>query len=112
MLVVSIFAHLAKGLDYEEATLALMLLGALFAFRADFDVRSDPRSIRNVLYAAPFVVVCYLLYGLIGFYLLRRHLRPEAWDPALALQEMGRRLTLAPPYLFAPLSMQARWVLE
>jgi phosphatidylglycerol lysyltransferase len=112
MLVLSVFAHLVKGLDYEEASFAAALLALLFTFRADFDVRSDPRSIRNVLYAAPFVVGCYLLFGLAGFYVLRHHLTPAGWDPGLAFAEMGRRLTLSPPYLFTPHSMQARWFLD
>jgi lysyl-tRNA synthetase class 2 len=39
-------AHLAKGLDVEEATASALLLAALFRWRARFDVPGDPRSVR------------------------------------------------------------------
>jgi lysyl-tRNA synthetase, class II len=42
-------AHLAKGLDVEEATLGLLLLVALVRFRDRFDVPGDPRSVRPLL---------------------------------------------------------------
>lgn len=42
-------AHLAKGLDVEEATLGLILLAALVRFRDRFDVPGDPRSVRPLL---------------------------------------------------------------
>jgi lysyl-tRNA synthetase, class II len=49
-LVVGIsLAHLAKGLDFEEATLGLILLVALIRFRARFDVPGDARSVRPLL---------------------------------------------------------------
>src|SRR5262245_42500739 len=49
-LVVGIsLAHLAKGLDVEEATLGLALLVALVRFRDRFDVPGDPRSVRPLL---------------------------------------------------------------
>src|SRR5919199_4204492 len=37
LVVVSAAAHLAKGLDFEEATASLVLLGALWRFRGAFD---------------------------------------------------------------------------
>jgi lysyl-tRNA synthetase class 2 len=45
-------AHLAKGLDFEEASLGLLLLVALFRFRDRFDVPGDPRSVRPLLSTA------------------------------------------------------------
>jgi lysylphosphatidylglycerol synthetase-like protein (DUF2156 family) len=49
-LVVGIsIAHLAKGLDVEEAVLSLLLLAALVRFRARFDVPGDPSSVRPLL---------------------------------------------------------------
>jgi lysyl-tRNA synthetase class 2 len=45
-------AHLAKGLDVEEATLGLVLLVALIRFRARFNVPGDPRSVRPLLATA------------------------------------------------------------
>jgi len=39
-------AHLAKGLDFEEATFGLLVLAALYRFRKRFDVPGDPASVR------------------------------------------------------------------
>jgi lysyl-tRNA synthetase, class II len=52
-LVVGIsLAHLAKGLDFEEATLGLLLLVGLARFRDRFDVPGDPKSVRPLLTTA------------------------------------------------------------
>jgi lysyl-tRNA synthetase, class II len=42
-------AHLAKGLDFEEAIISLGLLVALLRYRARFDVPGDPRSVGPVV---------------------------------------------------------------
>jgi lysyl-tRNA synthetase class 2 len=45
----SAVAHLAKGLDYEEAAISLLLLVALVRWRRCFDVPGDPASVRPLL---------------------------------------------------------------
>jgi lysyl-tRNA synthetase, class II len=47
----SALGHLAKGLDVEEAVASVLLLVALFRWRARFDVPGDPRSVRPVVLA-------------------------------------------------------------
>jgi lysylphosphatidylglycerol synthetase-like protein (DUF2156 family) len=47
--VASAVAHLAKGLDVEEATISLLLLVALVRWRRHFDVPGDPASVRPLL---------------------------------------------------------------
>jgi lysyl-tRNA synthetase class 2 len=47
--VASAVAHLAKGLDFEEATASLLLLVALVRGRRRFDVPGDPASVRPLL---------------------------------------------------------------
>ena len=42
-------AHLAKGLDFEEATFGLLVLAALYRFRKRFDVPGDPLSARPLV---------------------------------------------------------------
>ena len=42
-------AHLAKGLDFEEATISLILLVALLRYRRRFDVPGDPRSVGPIV---------------------------------------------------------------
>jgi lysyl-tRNA synthetase class 2 len=47
--VASAVAHLAKGLDFEEAAISLLLLVALVRWRRRFDVPGDPASLRPLL---------------------------------------------------------------
>src|SRR5436305_2540494 len=49
VVVASAAAHLAKGLDFEEATISLLLLVALVLRRRRFDVPGDPASVRPLL---------------------------------------------------------------
>jgi len=49
VVVASAAAHLAKGLDFEEATISLLLLVALVRWRRRFDVPGDPASVRLLL---------------------------------------------------------------
>ncbi len=51
VVVGSAVLHLAKGLDFEEATVSLLLLVALVRWRRRFDVPGDPASVRPVLAA-------------------------------------------------------------
>jgi lysyl-tRNA synthetase class 2 len=46
VVVGSAIAHLGKGLDFEEATISLLLLLALLRWRKRFDVPGDPASVR------------------------------------------------------------------
>src|SRR5437764_8670359 len=49
VVVASAAAHLARGLDFEEATISLLLLAALLKWRRRFDVPGDPASVRPLL---------------------------------------------------------------
>jgi lysyl-tRNA synthetase class 2 len=42
-------SHLVKGLDFEEASLSLVVLAALFRFRRRFDVPGDPLFVRPLV---------------------------------------------------------------
>jgi Uncharacterized conserved protein len=74
-LAISIVAHLLKGLDYEEAALAALLVGLLIYLRPCFHARSDPPSVRQGLRVLVAALAFTLTYGVIGFYLLDRHFR-------------------------------------
>jgi hypothetical protein len=67
-------AHLAKGLDVEEAGVSLVLLAGLLRYRRRFDVPGDPSSLR------PLAATCSALAGAGGAALLvdsRGWLLPE-----------------------------------
>ena len=49
VVVASAAAHLAKGLDFEEASISLLLLAALVRWRRRFEVPGDPASVRPLL---------------------------------------------------------------
>jgi lysylphosphatidylglycerol synthetase-like protein (DUF2156 family) len=51
IVVASAVAHLAKGLDFEEAAISLALLGALVRYRRRFDVPGNPASVQPFLAA-------------------------------------------------------------
>ena len=75
ILIISIPAHLIKGLDYEEAILASLLAGWLLTLRAHFHTRSDAPSVRQGLLAILIAFAFTFLYGIAGFYLLDHHFK-------------------------------------
>jgi phosphatidylglycerol lysyltransferase len=52
-LLLSVFSNIFKGLDIENMLLSVMLLIALWAFKNDFTVKSDPQAFQRLLYSAP-----------------------------------------------------------
>ncbi len=66
---VSLVSHLTKGFDYEEATLALLTLGALIYQQGQYNVRTDRLARRDWL-PALVVVATTLVLGSVGFYML------------------------------------------
>ena len=67
---VSLFAHLVKGIDWEEATIALLTLSALIYQRKQYFVRLDFTPARNTIFFAVVVINSAFLFGVIGFYQL------------------------------------------
>jgi len=70
--LVSLGGHLIKGLDWEEATLALLVLLSLLFSRKQYTVRTNPRLISRALTLAIFTFVAVMMYGYIGFYYLKQ----------------------------------------
>ena len=73
LLVFSAVGHLLKGLDYEEAGIALVLAVCIFLLRSQFHGQSDLPSIQQGLKVLLFSIIFTLAYGVIGFYLLDKH---------------------------------------
>jgi len=111
LLVVSALSHVLKGLDVEEAAIALLLLSILWWFRRDFSVRSDPDAIQAILFATPYVLVFFFAYGVLGFYLLQRQFRPS-FDLGSSIAEVVNLASFQGDQLFQPVSRQARWFVE
>ncbi|WP_138504352.1 phosphatidylglycerol lysyltransferase domain-containing protein [Nostoc sp. PA-18-2419] len=70
LLIVSIFSHLLKGLDYEESLLSGVLLVQLIVMRHIFTAQSDRPSIAQGVRVLLGALLFTLAYGTIGFYLL------------------------------------------
>ncbi|WP_205461921.1 phosphatidylglycerol lysyltransferase domain-containing protein [Mangrovibacterium lignilyticum] len=70
--IISIFGHLTKAIDYEEASLALFTVVALFLTRRQYFVRNNPNLANIGINAALIAVAAVLTYGIIGFYFLDR----------------------------------------
>ena len=73
VLGISAVSHLVKGLDYEEALLAVGIGGMLWLMRHHFHARSDPPSIQQGLQVLAGALLFTLAYGVMGFFLLDRH---------------------------------------
>jgi phosphatidylglycerol lysyltransferase len=70
LLIISIFSHLFKGLDYEESLLSAVLLVQLIAMRHVFTARSDRPSIAHGVRVLIGALLFTIAYGTVGFYLL------------------------------------------
>ncbi|MDZ8140545.1 MAG: phosphatidylglycerol lysyltransferase domain-containing protein [Nostoc sp. DedQUE04] len=70
LLIISIFSHLLKGLDYEESLLSGVLLLQLILMRYYFTAQSDRPSIARGVRVLIGALLFTLAYGTIGFYLL------------------------------------------
>jgi len=111
LLLISALTHVLKGLDVEEATIALVLLAVLWWSRRDFTVRSDPHAIQSILFATPYSILFFFIYALLGFYLLRHQFRP-GFDLGGAIEETINLATFQGEQLYTPLTHRARWFVE
>jgi phosphatidylglycerol lysyltransferase len=68
--LISIIGHLTKGIDYEEATIALLVLGSLIATRKEYHIKTNPKLGTVGLQTALLSMGAVLLYGIVGFYFL------------------------------------------
>jgi phosphatidylglycerol lysyltransferase len=93
LLIVSICAHLIKGLDVEESLLALVLLLQLWVMRREFTARSDPPSLAQGMRVLIGALLFTLAYGTAGFYLLDSHYHVNFSLPQAILQTLAMFLT-------------------
>lgn len=90
VLAASTVGHLVKGFDFEEASLAAVLLAGLLMFRGRFRARSDAPTVERGLRTLGIALAFTLVYGAAGFYLLDRHfsLHFNLWQAALQTLRM------------------------
>jgi lysyl-tRNA synthetase class 2 len=92
VVVASAVAHLAKGLDFEEATISLLLLVALVRWRRRFDVPGDPASVRPLLGLGAALVAIAAVAG--GAEIRGIELSPRTGDALLGLAVVFGSLAL------------------
>jgi phosphatidylglycerol lysyltransferase len=71
-LTISFITHIAKGLDFEEASLSLFLIICFIVYRSKFQANSDRPSVLRGLRTLVTAISFTFLYGTLGFYLLDR----------------------------------------
>lgn len=67
LVILSIILHVMKGLDLEEATIALLVIYVMVLLRPRFKAGSDIPTIKNAFVMLGVVVLLNLLYGIGGF---------------------------------------------
>jgi phosphatidylglycerol lysyltransferase len=106
--VLSVIFHLTKGIDYEEASVSLLLLGVLLMSRKQFNVGSGPPDLGRAVLRAAVGAALVFCYGAAGFRLLEEkefgfnfHLADAVRRTFLVVSLFGDpRLTPQTPYAF------------
>lgn len=75
LLVVTMLAHIVKGLNYEEAGISLAMILILVVQRKSFYRKSDPPSVVQGIVTLITALLFTLVYGTVGFMLVARHAR-------------------------------------
>jgi phosphatidylglycerol lysyltransferase len=68
--IISVFGHITKGIDYEEAIIAFLILGSLVATKKEYYVKTNPKLGTVGLQTALLSIIAVMLYGIVGFYFL------------------------------------------
>jgi len=107
-LAFSVLSHVVKGLDFEEALIAAVLLVWLLGKRHVFHARSDMPSVRKGVRGLAASLTFTLAYGTAGFYLLDRHFSVNFGLKAAMDQTLAMFLAFRDPGL-EPLTGFGRW---
>jgi lysylphosphatidylglycerol synthetase-like protein (DUF2156 family) len=105
VLLLSAVFHLVKGLDYEEATVCLVLACALFMRRREYTAPSTPLRLRSSLLTVAGLGTLFFAFDMLGFRILGEWIAPH---PTLfgAVSEPVRYLVGTPVYHYHG---PARW---
>jgi phosphatidylglycerol lysyltransferase len=70
--LLSVIGHITKAIDYEEATVALLVVVILLFSRKEYYIRGNPRLHFVGVWTSLISIFAVLIYGTIGFYFLDR----------------------------------------
>ncbi len=71
--IVSFVGHITKAIDYEEATVALLIIVTLLFTHREYNIKSHPRLRYVGVQTSLISVAALLIYGTIGFFLLDKN---------------------------------------
>jgi phosphatidylglycerol lysyltransferase len=108
----SVFFHMAKGLDYEEAAFSLGLVALLAMARSTFTVESREFDVRGVVVRLATAGLIAAGYGIAGFWLLDPHQFGVNFHWHDAIQETWLFLSLQGDLHVMPHTRYAHWFLD
>lgn len=108
----SVVFHFAKGLDYEEASLSLLLLASLFIARRSFTVRSRHPNWRGAIERVAIVFALAVAYGMAGFWFLDPHEFGVNFDWRQSIRHTLAFLSLRGDPALEPHTRYAEWFLD
>jgi phosphatidylglycerol lysyltransferase len=112
LLLFSVLFHLTTGLDYEEASLSLLLFVILAVTRRYFRVQSGPLDLKQAIVrtaACALIVVCY---SVLGLSLMHEREFGVSFNVAEALKHTLLLVSLAVDPQLTPLTAYARWFMD
>jgi lysylphosphatidylglycerol synthetase-like protein (DUF2156 family) len=111
LLPLSALAHLVKGLDVEEAALALVLWLFVLGSKPHFGVESDPWRARQGVLLLLWGVALLLVYSVAGFLFLQGELLSSS-TAAGNLRNLLERILNLPAHELVALTRRASWFLQ
>jgi len=108
---VAMVAHLAKGLDWEEAVGNLVLLVGLVLLRRHFRARSDRPSAWRALGVLVLSPAVTFVYGVAGFYLLDRHFKTSFDLRGAAVETLQQYFEFLGPAV-SPVTHHGKWFID
>ncbi len=110
--VLSIIFYLIKGLDYEEASLSLVLIILLWLSRKTFTVQSGIPSLTWGFLQLGVALMAVLIYGAIGFWFLDTREFGINFTIGESIRQTLSFLTLTGDPQIIPRTRHARWFLD
>ena len=111
LLSMSIALHLMKGLDFEEASIAVLVIIFMLIELPRFRARSNVPTVANAFIILLSILVLDLLYGVLGFYFLSRNLHVSL-SPLTCLVASLTVMFTSHPVFLVPIPHRIHWFLN